>query len=92
MGGMCKKDLIVMTCMTILTGCFNQQAPVIESAPIFATDSLKLTECAKFRLSSNVLMQDNVVQFFKCTGDDQKFSSLFKAIENVGPESWNHLT
>ncbi|MBT3984435.1 MAG: hypothetical protein HOE90_23975 [Bacteriovoracaceae bacterium] len=59
--------------------------------PISEFEKAQRVECQKLRLSGQVLRHDNILTFFKCTGDKDNFSHLYKAIEDTGADTWNHL-
>ncbi len=80
---------ILVLMLFLTTACFKQDVPEIQENSVKRAE---LKSCEGVKLTGGILEHYNLTRFLDCTGLNQDYPHLTKAIKSISSESWDHLT
>jgi hypothetical protein len=74
------------------SSCTKQSAPeVLSDRPRSVEELNRSKACEKVNFIKNIVLRDNLISLFDCTGWSKKFPAMYASLEKISRSDWNHL-
>ena len=84
--------LLIFSFSIAQVSCTKQSAPEVASDRPRSIEEINRSKaCEKVNFIKHILLRDNLVELFNCTGWSKKFPAMFASLEKINKDDWNHL-